>query len=309
MNVRFLRGWRALASIGVSMAMFGSVARAGAQTQSMSPQERQWELQIGQQAYAQYQQRGEIVPAQSPMYRDVDSIGNAIAAVANPDYFAPFHFVLLNEPQPNAFSMPGGNVYITTGMMSYLHSRDELAGVLCHEVNHSIHHDMYVINQAAHGGNQPIAMERAAEFNADRGGAYTCAKAGFNPWGMVWNFRQHGSMEGSSQGSPTADHPSDQQRMASLTALFASDSATFGKFRDDIALSPALSSSATAYQPYPGRQQYPGPQYPYQQPYPSPQYSQQYPSPQQYQPQYPQQQQQMTPPYPPPPLPPCYPGC
>ena len=78
------------------------------------------------------------------------------------------------------------------------------------------------------------AYERAAETNADRAGAYMCAKAGFNPWGMVWNFRQYRQAMGVSS-SGGADHPSDVKREADLVALFQSDKATFGKFRDNAA--------------------------------------------------------------------------
>lgn len=256
--------------------------------------EESWETQFGQQRYMEYMQRGEIVPPESPLYRTLDPIGDAIAAVANRQYFAPFHFVLLNEQTPNAFSMPGGNVYVTTALLSFLKNRDELAGVICHEVNHDIHHDMYAVFQATQGGRSPqdpnaIAYERAAETNADRAGAYMCAKAGFNPWGMVWNFRQYRQAMGVGNNGG-ADHPSDEQREADLVALFQSHKATFGKFNDDVA-----SATPLALPPQMAQRQYsPYPQYPSR-----PQYPQQYP-------QYPQQQ---YPPYPPPPAPPCYPGC
>ena len=91
--------------------------------------EEGWEIQVGRERYADYLQRGEIVPPQSPLYRTIDPIGKAIAAVADRQYFAPFHFILLNEQTPNAFSMPGGNVYVTTALLSFLKNRDELAGV------------------------------------------------------------------------------------------------------------------------------------------------------------------------------------
>ncbi len=267
-----------------------------------------WESQVGRQRYMDYMQRGEIVPPQSPLYRTLDPIGDAIAVVADRRYFAPFHFVLLNEQMPNAFAMPGGNVYVTTAMLSLLKNRDELAGVICHEVNHDIHHDMYAVFQATQRGRSPqdptvIAYERNAETNADRAGAYTCAKAGFNPWGMVWNFRQYRQTMGVSNNGG-ADHPSDGQREADLVALFQSDKATFGKFKDYVSSATRLTQPPQIAQ----RQYSPNPQYPsyprYSQQYP--QYPQQYP-PQQYPPQqYPPQQ---YPAYPPPPPPPCYPGC
>lgn len=277
-----------------------------------SSQEQSWEAQFGQQRYMEYLRRGEIVPSQSPLYHTLEPIGDAIAAVANHQYFTSFHFLLLNEPTPNAFSIPGGNVYVTTALLSFVKNRDELAGVICHEVNHSIHHDMYEVMHLSRSPQDPnaISYERAAETNADRAGAYVCAKAGFNPWGMVWNFRQHGqTMGAASNGGP--DHPSDQQREADLIALFQSDKGTFGRFSDDVASATPLALPQVAQGQYSPYSQYPSyPQYP--QPYPQspqqpyPQYPQQYPqSPQQPYPQYPQQ----FPPYPPPPLPPCYPGC
>jgi Peptidase family M48 len=174
---------RALAGCATILCLYPQVVWA-----ETSSQVKTWETQFGQNRYTEYLQRGEVVPPESPLYRTLDPIGEAIAAVADREYFAPFHFVLLNEETPNAFSMPGGNVYVTTALLWFLKNRDELAGVICHEVNHDIHHDMYTVFQARQAGRSPrdpsaISYERAAETNADRAGAYLCAKAGFNPWG------------------------------------------------------------------------------------------------------------------------------
>jgi predicted Zn-dependent protease len=307
---------RALAVFGAMVFLCSPFARAASseQPQTVSPQEENWEVQMGQRQYQQYAQRGEIVPPQSPLYGVLDPIGNAIAAVANQEYFAPFHFILLNEPTPNAFSMPGGNVYVTTSMLQFLKNKDGLAGVLCHEVNHDIHHDMYNVYQASQGapGAGQVGYERATETNADRAGAYTCAKAGFNPWGMVWNMRQHSAAMGAGPQGPS-NHPGDDQRLADLVTLFASDPATFGRFRDDVAASTPLAVpyAQSAYaRPQYSQQGYPQQGYP-QQGYPQQQYpQQQYPQPQYPLPQYPQPQYpQNGAPYPPPPLPACYPRC
>lgn len=268
---------RAVAAVSLATCLWPQAARCDA---SLS-QEQIWETQIGQQRYAQYEQRGEIVSSDSPLYQTLNPIGNAIAAVADPQYFTAFHFILINEPMPNALAMPGGNVYVTTALLSFLKNRDELAGVICHEVNHDIRHDMYNVYQATQGGRMPqdpnaIAYEREAETNADRSGAYTCAKAGFNPWGMVWNLRLHGQTPNAAQqGAPNSDHPSDAQRAADLISVLQNDPAAFEKFKDDIAASaPLVAAQRQVSQPYG------------------------------YPPQYPQQ-----PPYPPPPPPPCYPNC
>ncbi len=290
---------RALATLVAIFCGCTILARAD----GVSQQEGSWETQVGQEQYAQYQQRGEIVPQQSPLYAVLDPIGNAIAAIADKEYYTPFHFILVNERIPNAMSMPDGNVYVTTAMLSFLKNRDQLAGVLCHEINHDIHHDMYRAYQISPNASPPANFTHAAESNADRAGAYTCAQAGFNPWGMVWNFRQHEGMAGPQTSSAGGDHPSDAQRLADLVTLLQSDPATFGKFHDDVAASTALALPAQMSQQTPPgypTQYSPNNGYP-QQGYPS---SPQGPYPQQ-QPQYPANGA----PYPPPPLPPCYPGC
>lgn len=198
-------------------------------------------------------------------------------------------------------------------------------------MNHDIHHDMYAVYRATQDGRSPqdpemTAYERAAESRADRAGAYLCAKAGFNPWGMIWTFRGYNRVAAASS-SGGSDHPSDAQREADLAALFRSDKATFGKFHDNIARATPLAWPQVAqrqgspypqyprppqysqpYSPYPQQSYSQYPQQPYAQ-YPQPPHSH-YPQqpyaqyPQQPYSQYPEQQQQ----YPPPP-PPCYPGC
>ncbi len=202
---------------------------------------------MGQQRYVELMQKGEIVPPQSPLYATLQPIADRIAAVANPQYYTPFHFYLVNERTPNAFSVPGGNVYVTTSLLSMARNRDELAGVLCHEVNHDIHHDVYnFYEQGLEGQADAAQSHRAAESNADRAGAYTCAKAGFNPWGMVWSFREYQQDGMSRQVTALSDHPSDASRAAALTALLTSDSSAFGRFRDDIADATPLAHPANA---------------------------------------------------------------
>lgn len=44
---------------------------------------------------------------------------------------------ILEMKEPNAFALPGGRTYITTGMLDFLKSEDEIAAVLCHEFIHA----------------------------------------------------------------------------------------------------------------------------------------------------------------------------
>ncbi len=48
----------------------------------------------------------------------------------------PWTFTVLDSPEVNAFATTGGYVYITRGIMAYLNSEEELAGVLGHEMGH-----------------------------------------------------------------------------------------------------------------------------------------------------------------------------
>jgi hypothetical protein len=81
---------------------------------------------------------------------------------------------------------------------------------------------------------QSKGYSREVESAADRAGAYNCAKAGYNPWGMVWLFQRMASAKHSSS-SPEwlSDHPTDSHRVADLEKVFNEDPATFGKFPND----------------------------------------------------------------------------
>ncbi|MBI4767251.1 MAG: M48 family metalloprotease [Deltaproteobacteria bacterium] len=52
----------------------------------------------------------------------------------------PFRFYLLKDPQLNAFSIPGGHIFLTTGIIEIMDSEGELAGLLGHEIAHVTRH-------------------------------------------------------------------------------------------------------------------------------------------------------------------------
>jgi predicted Zn-dependent protease len=47
-----------------------------------------------------------------------------------------WHFTVLDSPEVNAFATPGGYVYVTRGIMAYMDSEADLAGVIGHEIGH-----------------------------------------------------------------------------------------------------------------------------------------------------------------------------
>lgn len=67
----------------------------------------------------------------------VDQVGHRVASfsgVANPD--AAYHFTLLNSAVENAFSVPGGYIYVTRQLLTLMDDEAELAFVLGHETGH-----------------------------------------------------------------------------------------------------------------------------------------------------------------------------
>jgi len=65
----------------------------------------------------------------------VDGIGQKLAKASHRGAL-PWTFTVLDSPEINAFALPGGYVYITRGLMAYLDSEAELAGVIGHEIGH-----------------------------------------------------------------------------------------------------------------------------------------------------------------------------
>lgn len=65
----------------------------------------------------------------------VDGLGQRLAAQSHRAKLK-WTFTVLDSPQINAFALPGGYVYVTRGIMAYLESEAELAGVMGHEIGH-----------------------------------------------------------------------------------------------------------------------------------------------------------------------------
>jgi len=68
----------------------------------------------------------------------ITEIGNKLAEASEMREMK-FHFRILKEDGPNAFSIPGGYIYVTYDLFDYIQSDDELAGILAHEIAHVIH--------------------------------------------------------------------------------------------------------------------------------------------------------------------------
>ena len=65
----------------------------------------------------------------------VRRIGDRVAKISDRQDYE-YHFYVLEDDEMNAFTTPGGNVYIYTGLLDKLKSDDQIASVLAHEVGH-----------------------------------------------------------------------------------------------------------------------------------------------------------------------------
>jgi predicted Zn-dependent protease len=82
-------------------------------------------------------------------------------------------FTVLDTPDANAFALPGGQIYVTRGMLALAGDEAELAAILGHEIGHALAGDAV----SARTGRQ----RRAAEFAADRTAMGLMLKAGYDP--------------------------------------------------------------------------------------------------------------------------------
>ena len=216
------------------------------------------EAQYGAQLFEQLKQQGEIVKS-SPLYDKLKPLADAITKVVQPQYPFKIHFYIVHESRPNAFAAPGGNIYVVDSLLYFVKNVQELAGTLCHETSHLIHHDSMelmkknqaiqeraiaatvilgpsvgtVLAMATIARLHSLTYSREAEESADLKGADTCAEAGYNPWGLVWLFQDFEHANLKTPPEILSDHPNDQHRIDALEQHFTQNPALFGKYSSD----------------------------------------------------------------------------
>lgn len=223
------------------------------------------EQKQGLEVVAQVAKQAKFVTDKATLDR-VNTIGQKLAAIANSgpytaqfgnDHTYPFTwtFHVIKDKDINAFSLPGGSVYVNSGLLDFVKSDDELAGVLAHEITHAAHHHAALLAHEAgkmssqmalamiaallaHVPMQDVAnlsqgMQYAqmgvmnnkyserAERDADHGGAYLMEKAGYNPVGMLTFMQRLAEQERRSpdiQLGILRDHPYTNERVALIGA-------------------------------------------------------------------------------------------
>ncbi|MEO8052440.1 MAG: M48 family metallopeptidase [Acidobacteriota bacterium] len=95
---------------------------------------RDQEVQLGKEAAAQVEREMEVV--KNPEVEDwLNQIGGRLAKTPQANAY-PYYFKLVNEDSINAFALPGGPMYVHTGLIKAADSEAEVAGVLAHEMSH-----------------------------------------------------------------------------------------------------------------------------------------------------------------------------
>jgi len=159
-------------------------------------------------------------------------------------------YVVFEDPQANAFVLPGGQIGVNTGLLAMVENDDQLAAVLGHEIAHmTSNHAAERYSQTAAtqlllsgagsalgGGDLArgvaslggvgaqlgvlLPFSRRHELEADRLGVDYMARAGYRPSEAVtlWNNMAAGRGAGGGAGGMMSTHPSDAERIAALQA-------------------------------------------------------------------------------------------
>lgn len=158
-----------------------------------------------------------------------------------------FKVMVVAEPSPNAFALPGGTIMVTTGLLYTASSPEEIAGVLAHEVGHVIRrHSMRqhvgalgvvsLLGLASEGeGSAPanlasgsallmgLGHSRDYEREADKTGLSLLVDAGIDPDGAVRFMKKLLVLQGGTDTEGLvrifSSHPATQQRIDYMEAL------------------------------------------------------------------------------------------
>jgi beta-barrel assembly-enhancing protease len=226
----------------------GSVATVGGCAPALTTQQEQ-------QAGADYARQ---INAQLPLIRDastnnyISQLGRQIAAQADPRGI-PYTFYVVNSDVVNAFSIPGGYIYINRGILERADNVSQVAGVLAHEIGHVVErHGVQQAQRAQNantmlsvlygvllrrnpGGAEQAAVQvggsavfagysREAEREADRDAVTFMMRAGYNPNGLPQFFNK---MQQEQQRNPSkveqwfATHPGTSERIQNTQAIIA----------------------------------------------------------------------------------------
>lgn len=215
------------------------------------------EIRLGlESAPEMAREMGGELPSTDPRTAEVQRIGELIVthtdAVSSPWKFK-FH-LLADTHTINAFALPGGQVFITLGLLDKLQTEAQLAGVLSHEMGHVLERhsaqqmaksqlgQMFVVaaGTAASDSNNPgrftnatmvaavvnhmfqLRYSRHDESEADQWGLKLMMQSGFDPKAMI-EVMEILKASGNSEHTPEIfqTHPNPDLRIQQIKAYLA----------------------------------------------------------------------------------------
>lgn len=249
----------ALLAASAGLALCGCVKNTATGRSQLQVMSRSTQVQMGldegtkmTQAYG-----GEVPDAQCRAY--VTAVGTKLLLGVEKEYKdLPWKFTLLNSDVINAFSLPGGQVFISRALLQDMTNEAQLAGVLGHEIGHvTAQHindrmvrqtglsvgaavlgaaggDKYgeaisaVVSQG--GGLFLLKYDRGEETEADHLGVRYMVRAHYNPHAQVEVMEILKAVAGSGGAEWTQTHPLPQTRISDLQAYIAKN---YAKQADD----------------------------------------------------------------------------
>lgn len=246
---RVPRAFRAVAAFALALPLAQCAVNPATGKTELSLVGEQQEIQMGIEGAKAAEAQMGIYP-DSAIQRYVSSLGQQIAKVGERPGL-PWSFIVVDDPIVNAFALPGGPVFISRGILTYMNSEAQLVSVLGHEAGHvtAKHSVNQMSKQQLLGGLLTVGMivrpelqqfgglaseglgllflkySRDDESQADALGFRYMTKIGYDPHEMTEMFKTLDRISGSgSRGTPEwlSTHPDPGNRVAATESRIAS---------------------------------------------------------------------------------------
>ena len=197
------------------------------------------EKQLGTKFAGEVEKQHKVV-ADPMLQKYVNRVGKRLLTGAREATFD-FSFTAVQNDSINAFAIPGGHVYVHTGLIKAAGSEAELAGVMAHEINHAVarhgtrmltqQYGYSLVTQLVLGQNSgmltqlavslfgkagQMAYSRGMENQADYLAVETMHRAGYNPEALVTFFQKLDNMKQRDPGTLErffSSHPVTSERI------------------------------------------------------------------------------------------------